>query len=216
MPILKMALRQFWVRLEIMQAWVEHINNMNNRKQDISRLKTLKSDIIKLIQIIQKDASWKNRKNANILTWALFHMQQYLNGQVVKLKIYSEFLYTGILTVGNDGIPVIDRDLAKVKYYEPWRNVLAHIDSVKKSVTDVKEEILGDKLDDKADEEGLKDNLHQLEMLGKLLEDNDEDYIITEGQLKDAIESADDRATRFREKLELAYTYNQIDRKSVV
>ena len=205
------ALRQFWVRLEIMQAWVEHINNMNNRKQDISRLKTLKSDIIKLIQIIQKDASWKNRKNANILTWALFHMQQYLNGQVVKLKIYSEFLYTGILTVGNDGIPVIDRDLAKVKYYEPWRNVLAHIDSVKKSVTDVKEEILGDKLDDKADEEGLKDNLHQLEMLGKLLEDNDEDYIITEGQLKDAIESADDRATRFREKLELAYTYNQIN-----
>jgi len=107
-------------------------------------------------------------------------MQQYLNGQVVKLKIYSEFLYTGILTVGNDGIPVIDRDLAKVKYYEPWRNVLAHIDSVKKSVTDVKEEILGDKLDDKADEEGLKDNLHQLEMLGKLLEDNYEDYIITE------------------------------------
>lgn len=205
------ALRQFRVRLEIMQVWVEHINNMNNRKHDISRLKTLRADIIKLIQGIQKNSSWKNRKNANILTWALFHMQQYLNGQVVKLKIYSEFLCTGILTVGNDGIPVIDPDLAQVKYYEPWRNVLAHINSVKKSVTDVKGEILGDKLDDKADEEGLKDNLHQLEMLGKLLEDNDENYIITERQLKDAIESADDRATRFQEKLELAYTYNQIN-----
>lgn len=205
------ALRQFWVRLEIMKAWVEHINNMNNRKQDISRLKTLRTDIIKLIQEIQKKPAWKKHKNANILAWALSYMQQYLNGQVVKLRIYSEFLYTGILTVGNDGIPVIDHDLAQVKYYEPWRNVLEHIVSVKKSLTDVKEEILGDRLDDKADEEGLKDNLHQLEMLGKLLDDNDEDYIITEGQLKDAIESADDRATRFQEKLELAYTYNQIN-----
>lgn len=205
------ALRQFWVRLEIMHAWVEHINNMNNRKQDISRLKTLRADIIKLIQEIQKNSEWKIHKNANILTWALFHMQQYLNGQVVKLKIYAEFLYTGILTVGNDGIPVIDRDLAQVKYYEPWRNVLTHIVSTKKSVTDVKEEILGDMLDDKADEDGLKDNLHQLEMLGKLLEDCDDDYKITDGQLKDAIASADDRATRFQENLELAYTYNQIN-----
>lgn len=205
------ALRQFWVRLEIMQAWVEHSNNMNNRKQNISRLKTLKADIIKLIQEIQKNTAWKIQKNANIITWALSYMQQYLNGQVIKLNIYSEFLYTGILTVGNDGIPVIDRDLALIRYCEPWRNVLTHIVSTKKSLTDVKAEILGDKLDNKADEEGLKDNLHQLEMLGKLLENTDEDYIITEGQLKDAIESAEDRATRFQEKLELAYTYNQIN-----
>lgn len=205
------ALRQFWVRLEIMLAWVEHINNANNRKQDISRLKTLRSDIIKLIQGLQKDTTWKNQNNANILVWALSYMQQYLNGQVEKIKIYSDFLYTGVLTVGNDGIPVIDHNLARIKYYEPWRNVLNHIASVKKPIADIKAEILGDNLDDKADEGGLKDNLHQLEMLGKLLGEEDDDYIITEGQLKDAIDSADDRTTRFQEKLELAYTYNQIN-----
>lgn len=205
------ALRQFWVRLEIMLAWVEHINNMNNRKQDISRLKTLRADIIKLIQGLQKNSTWKNQNNANILMWALLYMQQYLNGQVVKLRIYSDFLYTGVLTVGNDGIPIIDHNLAQVKYYEPWRNVLTHIVSIKKPIADVKAEILGDNLDDKADEEGLKDNLHQLEMLGKLLGEDSDDYIITESQLKDAIDSADDRTTRFQEKLELAYTYNQIN-----
>ena len=116
------ALRQFIVRLEIMLAWVEHINNMNNRKQDISRLKTLRAELIKEIQEIQKNPAWKNQKNANILAWALAYMQQYLNGQVVKLRIYSEFVYTGLITVGNDGIPDIDHDLAHVKYYEPWRN----------------------------------------------------------------------------------------------
>lgn len=205
------ALRQFTVRLELMLEWVEHINNMNNRKQDISRLKTLRSELIKLIQEIQKNSTWRNRKNANILAWALSYMQLYLNGQVVKLRIYSEFLYTGIITVGNDGIPVIDHDLAHVKYYEPWRNVLRHILSSKKPVSEVKAEIMGDTLDDKADEEGLKDNLHQLEMLGKLLGDDSDDYTISEGQLKDAIDSAEDRATRFQEKLELAYTYNQIN-----
>ena len=205
------AIRQYTVRLEIMLEWVEHINNMNNRKQDISRLKTLRTELIKLIQEIQKNPTWKGQKNSNILAWALLYMQLYLNGQVMKLRIYSEFVYTGIITVGNDGIPVIDRDLAHVKYYEPWRNVLRHIVSTKKSVADVKAEIMGDTLDDKADEEGLKDNLHQLEMLGKLLGDDSDDYIVTEGQLKDAIDSAEDRATRFQEKLELAYTYNQIN-----
>lgn len=204
------ALKQYTVRLEIMLKWVE-INNMNNRKQDISRLKTLRTELIKLIQEIQRNPTWKSQKNANILAWALLYMQQYLNGQVVKLKIYSEFVYTGIITVSNDGIPVIDHDLAHVKYYEPWRNVLRHIVSTKKPVADVKAEIMGDTLDDKADEEGLKDNLHQLEMLGKLLGDDSDDYIITEGQLKAATDSAEDRATRFQEKLELAYTYNQIN-----
>lgn len=206
------ALKQFWVRLEIMLAWVERINNVNNRKQDISRLKTLRADIIKLIQGLQKDSTWKNQNNANILAWALSYMQQYLNGQVEKIKIYSDFLYTGAITVDNDGIPVIDYNLAQIKYYEPWRNILNHIVSVKKPIADIKAEILGDNLDGKADEEGLKDNLHQLEMLGKLLgKEEDDDYIITEDQLKNAIDSADDRTTRFQEKLELAYTYNQIN-----
>ena len=205
------ALRQFSIRLELMQKWVEHINNMLNRQQDISKLKALRAEIIGIIQKIQKDGSWKKQKNANILSWALYYMYLYLNGQVVKLNIYSEFLYTGIITVGYDGIPVIDHDLSHVKYYEPWRNVLAHVVSVKKSLPEIKAEIIGDSLDDKADEEGLKDNLHQLEMLGMLLGDTSGDYVITEGQLKDAVDSADDRATRFQEKLELAYTYNQIN-----
>lgn len=205
------ALRQFNVRLEIMLDWIEHINNINNRKQDIPRLKTLRADLIKLMQSIQKNPSWRSHKNANVLAWTLSYMQTYLNGQVVKLKIYGEFLYTGVLTVGNDGIPVIDRELSHVKYYEPWRNVLRHVVSTKKTLSEIKSEIMGDTLDDKADEDGLKDNLHQLEMLGKLLNDDSNDYVITDGQRKDAIESADDRATRFQEKLELAYTYNQIN-----
>lgn len=202
------ALRQFNERLTIMLDWVEH---MNNRKQDISRLKTLRAELINQIQKIQKNPAWKNQKNANILAWALSYMQLYLNGQVVKLRIYSEFVYTGLITVGNDGIPVIDHDLAHVKYYEPWRNVLRHIVSSRKSVADVKAEIMGDTLDDKADEEGLKDNLHQLEMLGKLLGDDSPDYTITDRQLKEATDSAEYRATRFQEGLELAYTYNQIN-----
>ncbi len=205
------ALKQYNVRLEIMLKWVEHINNMTNRKQNISRLKILRSELIKMIQEIQKNSTWRNLKNANILAWTLAYMQQYLNGQVVKLKIYSEFLYTGIITVDDDGIPIIAPDLVHVKYYEPWRNVLRHIVSPKKAVSDVMAEIMGDNLDDKADEEGLKDNLHQLEMLGKFLEDDDDIYTISDEQLKDAIDSANDRTTRFQEKLELAYTYNQIN-----
>lgn len=188
----------------------ESENDMGSHQQDIARLKSLRAGIMKLIRKTQKDAAWKGHKNANVLMWALSYMRQYLNGQAVRLKIYADFLYTGILSVGGDGVPVIDPDLVRVRYYEPWRNVLVHMRSPRKPAGDVKAEILGDRLDDKADEEGLKDNLRQLEMLGRLLGEKGEDYRITEGQRKDAMASADDRATRFQERLELAYTYKQI------
>lgn len=202
------AIREFQVRLDIMLNWVEHIHSMN---KDISKLKTLRNEILKLIREIAKDSTWKNQKSANILSWNLYYMQHYLNGEVPNLGIYTEYIYKGILAVDDDGIPVIDSNLTHVKYYEPWRNVLKHIVTPRKSFEDVKAEILGSNLDDEADETGLKDNLHQLLMLGRLLGKNGEDYTISENQLKDATDSADDRTTRFKEKLELAYTYNQIN-----
>lgn len=205
------AMRQFTTRLEIMQDWVQVVKNMDNLEGNISRLKQIKNEIFKTIQEIQGQPAWKKEKNANVLIWSLSYIQQYLNGQVSKLKIYSDFVYTGIISVDNDGVPIIDNSLASVKYYEPWRLVLKHVAAVKKTPYDLKEEILGGSPDVDNGDDGLKDNLHQLQMLGKLVPDDSEDYVISDSQVKDAKESADESGTRFLEKLELAYTYNQIN-----
>ncbi len=204
------ALRQFIVRIEVMLPWAEHINNSNKKKQDISRLRVLKKELLDLIRDIQKDNSWKKIQDANILSWMLQYMKVYLNGRSSKLKVYSELLLTGVIGLKDDGTPNIDETMAEIRFYEPWRNALRHIVAKKASVTDVKSEILGENLE-ADDEAGLKDNLHQLEMLGRLLDSTDEDYIITAGQLREAAESADERTMRFKGTLELAYTYNQIN-----
>lgn len=143
--------------------------------------------------------------------WMLWYMHKYLSGELDKLEIYSDLLFTGIFSLDNEGIPVIDESLVGIKFYEPWRNALQHIVAAKRSVEDVKSEIRGDILQDSDEEAGLKDNLYQLVLLGKYLKSEDEDYIISDEHVKEAIVSADDRTTRFEETLELAYTYNQIN-----
>lgn len=202
------ALRQYSNRLSLMLTWVEHINSANNKSINTKRLGILRSEIVTLVQTVLKETSWRGTKNANILAWVLPQLLQYLSGKYSMLAVFSGLLYTGVFSVRNDGTPDIDRSLTNVKHYEPWRNVVRHILTHKKSISDIRAEIVNDDL---GDESGLVDNLHQLEMLGELLGESTEEYSITSTQIKEATESAEARTIRFKETLELAYTYNQIN-----
>ncbi len=205
------AIRQFISRLELMLTWNEQMGNLNKKEQDISRLRVLKQEILVVCTDIQKDGVWKKEQFSNVLSWLLLFMKDYLNGEYSRLHIYSELLLTGAISVNEDGSPSIDSTMAEIRYFEPWRNALRHIVAEKRNVEEVKAEILGDNIDSLDDEAGLKDSLHQLKMLGKLVESKDDDYVITEAQLKEATDSADERTVHFKETLELAYTYNQIN-----
>lgn len=205
------AIRQFTSRLELMLTWYEQMGNLKKREQDISRLRVLKQEILATCTDIQKDGAWKKEPYSNILSWLLISMKDYLNGSYSKQHIFAELLLTGVIPVNEDGAPNIDPTMAGIRYYEPWRNALRHIVAEKRSAEDVKAEILGDNIESDDEEAGLKDNLHQLEMLGKLVESDDDDYVITEAQVKEATDSANERTVRFKETLELAYTYNQIN-----
>ena len=207
------AIKEFTLRLELMCDW---FNLMDRKGQNKSKgnLRTLKENIIEICSNIQNDRGWEKEPNANVLSWLLLFMKDYLNGEYSKLHVYSELLLTGAFPVGEDGSPNIDPNMAEIRYFEPWRNAIRHIVDIaagKRNIEEVKTEILGGNIDSFDDEAGLKDNLHQLKMLGELVESEDEDYVITEAQLREAIDSADERTTRFKEKLELAYTYNQIN-----
>ena len=202
------ALRQYNNRLSLMLTWVEHISSSQSKTINAKRLGILRNEITSLIQQVEKETSWRGMKNANILAWALPHLIQYLHGKFSMLSVFSSLLYTGVFSVGNDGIPDIDRSLTSVKYYEPWRNAFRHISTKKRSLPDIRAEIVNDDL---GDESGLVDNLHQLEMLGKLLSEDSDEYSITATQIKEATDSAEARTVRFKEALELAYTYSQIN-----
>lgn len=205
------ALKQFKIRLDLMLKWSEHIRKTGTDFKDLPHLRKLKNEIITIIQNIMADTEWQNCENSNILRWTLFYIQQYLNGELSKTDIYSDFLFTGVFSVNDEGVPDMNESMAGIKFYEPWRNALKHIVTPIRSANDVRDEILGNMLDETNDESGLKDNFHQLQMLGHYLRSNDKEYVLQDGQMQEAIDSADDRTTRFKETLELAYTYNQIN-----
>lgn len=202
------ALKQYRQRLSVMIKWTEHIRNRMDNKQDIERLKYLRRDILNLIADIRRDSSWRTVKDANVLAWLLSHMGNYLLGSVSDIDIYSDLLYTGVFSLSEEGIPEIDASLGNLKYYEVWRNALRHIVAPRKSVDAIIAEILGETPNGEA---GLKDNLRQLSLLGRVTGDNDEVFTVSEGQLKEAASSANIYTDRFRDTLELAYTYYQIN-----
>ncbi len=205
------ALRQFRIRIDLMISWADHITSLKGKREDIDCLHSLKAEIIRIIGDIQGDSVWKENRGANVLDWTLTFMRGYLDGTFSEMDLYSDLILTGVISVDDTGTPLIDKALTGVRFYEPWRNALRHITARKKTVDEVKAEILGDNLDAMDDENGLKDNLHQLEMLGKLLDSSDEDYIVSQAQMKEAEDAAEERTTRFRETLELAYTYNHVN-----
>lgn len=202
------ALKQYYQRLAVMIKWVDHIHTSTNNKNEIDRLKVLRKEILQLIISIRKDTSWKNVKDANVLAWLLVHMENYLMDNVDHFRIYADLLYTGVFSLSADGIPEIDPSLGNLKNYEIWRNALRHIVAPRRTLDEITSEILGETLDG---ELGLKDNLRQLSLLGLITLTEDDRFSVSEGQAKEAAESANIRTERFKDYLELAYTYYQIN-----
>ena len=204
------TIRQFTSRLELMRSWLEQMSYAN-KKEHLSRLRELKKNILDICDNILKDGSWKKESFSNILYWLLLYMKGYLKGEVTDLRIYSDLLFTGAISVNEAGSPLIDPNMAKIRYFEPWRNALRHIYADAKSEDEVRSEILGSAVDSSDENDGLKDNLHQLEMLGKIAKKPNPDYDISESQVNAAISYADGYIVIFKNKLELAYTYGQIN-----
>lgn len=202
------ALRQYRQRITIMVKWIEHIRTSTNSIKDIEHLKVLRKEILTQISDIRKDNSWLRIKDANVLKWLLVYMEKYLTGKVLYPEVYADLLYTGIFSLSENGIPMIDRSLADIKYYEVWRNALRHIVAPRKSAEDITAEILGRTLDGDA---GLKDNLRQLSLLGEIIGSEDDIFDVSEEQVREAEDSANIRTELFKDELELAYTYYQIN-----
>ena len=202
------AFRQYKQRLEVMLVWAEHIRSSTDKRENIGRLKLLRSNILKLIEEIRTDPSWRQVKDANVLAWTLIHMKDYLTDSESNIQIYADLLYTGIFSLSQEGIPEIGVSLGNIKYYELWRNALKHIVAPRKTIEELTAEILDGTPDGK---EGLKDNLCQLSMLGRLTGSDDEVFSVSQSQGKEAEDSANIRTERFKNDLELAYTYYRIN-----
>lgn len=199
------ALRQFNSRLTLMKTWVEHKNNTQTGSIDIARVKSLRNEILKLIEETYVACQAVSAKYINVLLWMLRQMKWHLTAKIDYVETFSELLHTGIISMDDKGLPIINEAFIDVKYYEPWRNVLKHINYENGSIEIARSEIFNIDSD-------MFDNLHQLQLISHFFKEDGEeyDYHISEGQLNEAIRNANERKEQFKEKLELAYTYNRI------
>jgi len=199
------AVKNFKLRLELMRQWVELLSEQKKQGDNLPKLRVLRNKLLDFIAQLEAEEGWKAEACSNVIRFMLHRMKTMLEGNP-NPWLFSDLLLTGAISLDSNGMPILNEDLTKVRFNEPWRYVLRHIRAEKKTVSEIKDEILG-----VSGQSGLFDNLHQLEMLGKWTNSQDEDFIISEAQLKLAADNARLVTEKFRERLELAYTYNQIN-----
>lgn len=196
------ALKHFIHRLTIMKSWIEHIGNSGTKSVDISKLKTLREEIISACVKTIEGISEINADYKNVLFFTASRIKDYLNGE--NNNPFEGMAFTGVVSLDEDCLPIIDEDNAGISYCQPWRAIIKHIETPKEDVDKVVESIL--------DRNSiLFDNLNQLYWLGKITGKSGEDFEVGEQRRKKAFDAAEIKTKQFKERLELAYTYDQIN-----
>ena len=196
------ALKHFIHRLTIMKSWIEHIGNSGTKSVDISKLKTLREEIINACEKTIEGIDEIKTDYKNVLFLAASRIKDYLNGE--SYNPFEGMAFTGVVSLDENGLPIIDEDNAGISYCQPWRAIIKHIETPRETVDKVVEDIL--------DRNSLLfDNLNQLYWLGKVAGKSGEDFEVGEQRRKKAFDAAEAKTKQFRERLELAYTYDQIN-----
>ena len=197
----KQVFNEFVQRLELMKSWLEYSNEIITA--NIPAMKKQKSSLIKEIRLAIDVLRSAPRKYGCIILWMLETIQSKLDNQERVGFIFGDLLKTGLVSLDDSGQPILLDSMHNVKYAEPWRTVLKHIIAEKPSFEEAKDRIF--------DSHSTSfDNLHQLKMIGRHIDSEDDDYIITSTQISEATEAANAHTEQFRDSLELAYTYNRI------
>lgn len=196
-------LRDFYNRLNVIKEWAEHKHALPEDKESFSKVIKLKKEITELAKKALEDISNCQFRHKSVIIYALNRIRDYLDCPLeTKTPLFRELAQTGVISMNDDWLPILDENLIRVKYSEPWRSVLRHILSSINNLEQAKEQIL----DTRSSE--LFDNLHQLEIIGELTK---EPLQSTDTQIKRANDTALVDSKNFDNELELAYTYNRIN-----
>lgn len=197
-----MTHRYFHSRLEIMKEWYDHVVRQG---ANIDQLKTARDRIVTRMQRAAESISSSPKGDRYIVEWTLRDLMEHLAGRSPALQtLFSELAITGVISLDDDGYPLLEESMIHIPYFEPWRAVLRHLTSSRRTYEDAVVAI-----NDPHSE--LFDNLHQLEMIGKFTgKETDNEYVVSREQLDEALNAAKGVEKKFMDNLELSYTYDRI------
>lgn len=198
-------LNAFYRRLRLMKTWCE-IEDVENRHYNTGRIYNLRTEILSVLNELTADLTPMYRSDEPcILLRMLDLMRRRLQGDREETLPFADLLSTGIISLDDDGIPVMDESLCDVKYYEPWRNVLRHITAPVLSLKEARDEVF-------RRGSSMQDNLHQLLMIENYL--SGPGHTVSRQDIISARKTAEIRTKEFKDRLELDYTFYRIDEDS--
>lgn len=203
----------FYKRIEVVKEWVDCFGEEAIDSPAQQERKDARDKIVQIIDSLLTNMSWKKPGQGKILELALKYIKMYLTSSIPEnymLSSFSELLKTGCISLDEDGMPFLDRNMTVVRYNEPWLYALRHIvaekrdfDSVYKSITTYGDVDYNNRL-------SLFDSLHQRDMIDLYLNKNsypsEEDK---EETWNEAREHAEKEKNKFEDDVGLRYTYGQ-------
>ena len=189
-------------RIEVLKEWNTLIGS-SFREGALEQLGNLKDRILVLTDEVSVSGAAYNPVDSTVLDALFTDIKRLLTGNSSCTMDYEQFLATGCISI-DSGLPVLNMDLSRVVYCEPWRVLLEHHLSPKLDLAEAARQIANPS-------SRLFDNLGQLDNILNL-------YGAIEGVLppsdldrKNAHQSALDELDKYKDMLEMAYAYNKID-----
>lgn len=207
------VIRLMRVRLDLMLRWVEYVDSVEKGPREQDELRRLRRQLLDAVGAAQNRQVWSGHEHANLLQWILMRLRQRVEGPVDDRRLFNVFLLTGHVMLSDDGRPMLDDRFSSIRRYAPWTLVARHIEDrtgpVRRNATfaRIREEIDGTA---ELTDDGLLDNLQQLEMIGKLTDEPADECVLIPEQVEEAISYADAMLRSFEEKLELYRMLGQI------
>ena len=195
----------FWDRLTVLKEWLDA--DYDSSQLDAAAVKNLRSRLVAEIdKVLPTLRKVPQESMPAVLYWMLQSIKAKLEiKEPLRLhRFFSGILFTGIISMDDNGLPILDREMDAVKYYEPWRNVIRHTLTPQADSAAVAEAISLNP------DSPLHDNYRQLRMLGVYYKSDSDEYLVDMEDIQRAKVAADASEKEFRQELENAYTYDRI------
>lgn len=203
------AENRFKERIELMKNWVEYADSVSGEGLDIDKIRKVRSKIVKAAIEAKTALTGPSDAEKNLLVWVVNSLLEFFNkGNEKDIRAFTELLHTGVISLDDNGIPVIDDNWHQISYYEPWRLVLRHIVSLRNEENKTLDKVKNNIFDNSSP---IFDNLQQLKLIGRYT-GNEEDvgYALNIRNIKEAKRTGEDRLKKFKATLELYYTFGRI------
>lgn len=200
------VVRRLQVRLSLLSQWLQEAEIRARMPIDPDRASRLADEIVLLAEQARERLQESGEGAALAMALLLERLQTYLGHRSgEELREFSELLGTGVISLDEQGLPLLGVVPSGIRYYEPWRLVLRHLCTRPRTFAEAAEEICDV-------DSPLLDNLCQLRMIGVLTgKESEEQFSPSEELLQTAEQNAQVSTRAFLERMELAYTYGRID-----